>query len=974
MVSKQLLFYLTMIIVSILALLLSNAVNLRRDISILFNRIAMIILIYCILNDLSSLTVITKGVGIHGGLLLVTNITQIFHIFIFLISILILTLTSFFRVCCFNYKKKWLYSKIINKKGEVNIIEYPLIILFVITGSILLMSSNDLVWATVRVYLELLIERLNSSVERTKDYWTYPESAMKGGQIACSKRDYETTFSLSTHHVFKSRRVPKSFITEKWIKLNCWRSSNYGLIMTSSRTENLLEYLIRRVMETSTTAISYGETLRIALQTSYERLSRLSEINNTNKVRYATGEVSGYYIPWDGRGFVVPKENLGKGPKYLSLDNQMRSYTTRSEVKKLAHVSEQDKDFQTLAKHWWICHNNHDRIFKDLGGLIKLENIWWAAYVKLKKNKGSKTAGPDHLNISDLTKARILEVRDAVIKQTYVWGGIRQVMIPKTGKPGQFRPLGIPTINDRLVQEVIRTIIEPIFELTFNNQSHGFRPNRSCHTALKWINTHMKGMSWFIEGDIKSYFPTIHHNTLMNLIESRIKDRKILNLIRTGLKAKIFTNDKQEIIPELGTPQGGILSPLLSNIYLDQLDLFMERISTEYNTNTRRKRNQDALRLLNKGSKSKYYGSRTPFYVPNDVNHIKIKYIRYADDFLISVVGSRKLAEEIREKVDKFLDTNLKVKLSLEKTHITHISKGIPFLGYKIERRTLFIKQRYNGKRRNRKMTIPLLSVDLKRVVNRLALGGYCTKGGAPLPAFKFLQLPQSETNRKINYILRGLSEWWKIAGNRRRAVAWISYILKTSIVMMYAAKFKLKTTAAVFKIGGDDLSKPIGKRAKSVIGNDEKNVPKANALQGLLYSRYHKIPKPESNNISAKWKPEYMKILDDSENSDKLIKYIRKQESSKSKNPIVQLGVRLRTTISAQGAACLICGTTEDVQMHHTKALKKVKSKSGIKRHIQSINIPQIPLCREHHLEVHQGNWRNNPIKVINKLENETK
>lgn len=155
-------------------------------------------------------------------------------------------------------------------------------------------------------------------------------------------------------------------------------------------------------------------------------------------------------------------------------------------------------------------------------------------------------------------------------------------MIPKPGKPGKLRPLGIPAINDRLVQEVLRSIIEPIFELNFSDNSFGFRPNRSCHLALKLLNTRMKDSIWFVEGDIKSYFDTIDHSKLIHLISKRVQDPLILGLIRTGLKARVFTSDNSSFIPEVGTPQGGILSQLLSNIYLHELDLFMEKLAVEY--------------------------------------------------------------------------------------------------------------------------------------------------------------------------------------------------------------------------------------------------------------------------------------------------------------------------------------------------------------------------------------------------------
>ena len=333
-------------------------------------------------------------------------------------------------------------------------------------------------------------------------------------------------------------------------------------------------------------------------------------------------------------------------------------------------------------------------------------------------------------------------------------------MIPKPGKPGKKRPLGIPAINDRLVQEVVRTIIEPIFELSFNNQSHGFRPNRGCHTALKWVNTRMKDSIWFIEGDIKSYFPTVDHEVLMKLISKRVQDPIIIKLIREGLKARVFTEKDGQYTPELGTPQGGILSPLLSNIYLHEFDNYMEELMREYKKETKyRRRNKLAERLLKAGKKKEKYRLRVPLIDPQDTDNINCKYVRYADDFLVGVMGGRKTATEIRHKIAKWLKRELKIELSIEKTHITNISKGIPFLGYKFSRRTIVIKQKYGDKIKNRKMTIPTLDVDMDRVIKRLSAVGYCDGTGDPRPMFKHLQPPQSETNMEINYILRGLAE-----------------------------------------------------------------------------------------------------------------------------------------------------------------------------------------------------------------------
>lgn len=190
---------------------------------------------------------------------------------------------------------------------------------------------------------------------------------------------------------------------------------------------------------------------------------------------------------------------IGKGPKHfvrlVSKSHLTRSYVTRSGTNSPAPVEEHPvipKGLQILAKHWQICYSSPNRVFYDLRGILKQESIWFSAYLKLKSNKGAKTQGPDEDIIDSLTKKRILELREAVLSNKFSWIGVREIMIPKPGKSGKFRPLGIPSINDRLVQEVIRTILEPIYELNFSHLSHGFRPNRGCHTALKWINTNMK--------------------------------------------------------------------------------------------------------------------------------------------------------------------------------------------------------------------------------------------------------------------------------------------------------------------------------------------------------------------------------------------------------------------------------------------------------------------------------------------------
>jgi hypothetical protein len=482
----------------------------------------------------------------------------------------------------------------------------------------------------------------------------------------------------------------------------------------------------------------------------------------------------------------------------------------------------------------------------------------------------------------------------------------------------------------------------------------------------------MKDSIWFIEGDIKSYFPSIDHKILMKILERKIQDPTILRLIRSGLKAKVFQKDQTYYIPEVGTPQGGILSPLLSNIYLNELDQFIENLCKQYQGNVKpdnRKKNPETNKLLRIGNKSQYYKLRIPSRIPNEIGYRNCKYIRYADDFVIGILGPRDMAIEIRNKVKDFLINELNVELSLEKTKLTHITKGIEFLGYIFSRRQLFIKQSYSGHIVTRKMTIPTLDVNMKRVIARLSEANFCDGNGNPKPNFRYLRLPQSETNIKVNYILRGLSEWWSIAGNRRAALARLAYIIRYSIAKVYAAKFKQKTVATVFKIGGNNLSKPIGIRAKSVIGADESETPQGSKkkLTEILFDRYYKIPKPKPSKLNPKWIPEYMKALQKGDKLENFIKEIWNSKAQKSKNPLSSTAWRLAKTISNQGAPCAVCGSYENIQMHHMRALKDIaKSTNAIHKYMIAIKRKQIPVCRKHHLELHRGNWSNKPSKFI--------
>jgi len=306
------------------------------------------------------------------------------------------------------------------------------------------------------------------------------------------------------------------------------------------------------------------------------------------------------------------------------------------------------------------------------------------------RNAGSKTAGCDGVNMTAFDEdleGNLKRLQEALESGKFAACPVRRVYIPKAN--GKVRPLGIPTVRDRIVQEAIRLALEPIFEADFSQRSFGFRPCRCTMDAIRHLMDHLqegKKYFWVIEGDISAYFDTINHRKLMKLLGRRIEDDKLLDLIWKFLRAgvmerKLFKDTK------LGTPQGGIISPLLANVYLHELDKYMVKfISLSYNERaSRRKRG-----LAN------------------------YAYARYADDFVILCNGTKEQTMEVRTEVHDFLRDDLRLALSMEKTRITHVNDGFDFLGFHLQRCL-------GGKGMVTKLTIPEKAMERHRNTIRQA-------------------------------------------------------------------------------------------------------------------------------------------------------------------------------------------------------------------------------------------------------------
>ena len=353
-----------------------------------------------------------------------------------------------------------------------------------------------------------------------------------------------------------------------------------------------------------------------------------------------------------------------------------------------------------LCEHSKVSDYRFERLYRNLFN----EQMFYVAYQRIYAKQGNMTPGTDGKTIDQMSIQRIESLIASLKNKTYQPNPAKRVYIPK--KNGKKRPLGIPSFEDKLVQEVVRMILEAIYEGYFEYTSHGFRPFKSCHTALSSIQKRFVGAKWFIEGDIKGFFDNIDHRVLISILEERINDVRFIRLIRKFLKAG-YVEHWQFNHTYSGTPQGGIISPILANIYLDKFDKFMNEYAKRFDKGNKRRVNPAYNRICIKRNSlkrklnvetdvekreiliSQIRNMRTemqqlPYGNDMDEQYRRLKYVRYADDFLVGVIGSKSDCEAIKADLKKYMQEQLKLELSEEKTLITNAQDKAKFLGYEI--------------------------------------------------------------------------------------------------------------------------------------------------------------------------------------------------------------------------------------------------------------------------------------------------
>ncbi|WP_427006401.1 reverse transcriptase domain-containing protein [Pseudarthrobacter sp. H2] len=511
------------------------------------------------------------------------------------------------------------------------------------------------------------------------------------------------------------------------------------------------------------------------------------------------------------------------------------------------------------------------------------------AYGRIYSNKGAMTPGVTAETVDGMSMGKIGAIIEAMRHERYRFKPSRRILIPK--KNGKTRPLGLPTWSDKLVGEVVRLLLEAYYEPTFSGRSHGFRPHRGCHTALREVANVWKGTTWFIEGDIADCFGSLDHEVLIGILSEKIHDGRFLALI-SGMLTAGYLEDWKWGATVSGAPQGGIASPVLSNIYLHKLDEFVEdTLIPDYTRGRLRKRNPayrsveaQILRARRRGETSAVRELRRRQYAlpsqdPQDPGYRRLRYIRYADDHLLGFAGPKAEAEAIKERLGVFLREELRLELSPEKTLVTHARTGAArFLGYDIR---VGHNQRYH--RKGRRAVNGEIQLGVPDEVIKSAAAPYMAKGK---PGRRAAWIGHDDYSIVANYgaKYRGIAQYYMLAGDIRKMHR-LRWVMETSMLKTLAGKHgsSVSKMAARYKA---KISTPQGLRTCFEATLERKGMKP-------LVARFGGFPLARQKTAVI---------------NDRLI--------TGPAYPHKELIDRLRNGV------CEICGSRDGVRVHHVKAL----------------------------------------------------
>ena len=578
--------------------------------------------------------------------------------------------------------------------------------------------------------------------------------------------------------------------------------------------------------------------------------------------------------------------------------------------------------------------------FERLYRLLFNEELFYVAYQKIASNGGSTTKGSDGRSIDEMSLARIETLIASLKDESYQPHPSRRVHIPK--KNGKTRPLGIPAFEDKLVQEVVRMILEAIYEGHFETTSHGFRPKRSCHTALLHIQKTFSGAKWFIEGDIKGFFDNIDHDVLVGILRERISDDRFIRLIRKFLKAG-YVEDWTFHNTYSGMPQGGIVSPILANIYLDKLDKYVKEYIRHFDMGTKRRPGKESNDLANErkrtvrklkkvkdGTEKAALVARLkaieqeraafPSGDEMDGSYRRLKYIRYADDFILGVIGSKEDALRIKEDIKSFLSESLALELSEEKTLITHTGKSAKFLGYEITvTRNNHQRRDVQGRLRRTYGKRVRLNVSMATLRDKLLEYGAME---IKLRNGKEIWKPKCRSGLIFNDDLEILDRY-----NRETVGFCNYYLIANNCVVLHNFRYIMeysmyKTFAGKYRSTVRKINKMYRLNKLFTVKYEQKGVIKSRTFYKTSFKR-----RTTAFNGSCDIEP--YSIADVS---------------------------RTNLTDRLKAEKCELCGATGKLIMHHVRNLKDLKGKESWKRLMSARKRKTIALCPSCHRLRHLG------------------
>ena len=578
--------------------------------------------------------------------------------------------------------------------------------------------------------------------------------------------------------------------------------------------------------------------------------------------------------------------------------------------------------------------------FERLYRILFNEELFYVAYQKIASNGGSTTKGSDGRSIDEMSLARIETLIASLKDESYQPHPSRRVHIPK--KNGKTRPLGIPAFEDKLVQEVVRMILEAIYEGHFETTSHGFRPKRSCHTALLHIQKTFSGAKWFIEGDIKGFFDNIDHDVLVGILRERISDDRFIRLIRKFLKAG-YVEDWTFHNTYSGMPQGGIVSPILANIYLDKLDKYVKEYIRHFDMGTKRrpgkeskdmanerKRTVRKLKKVKDGTEKAALVARLkaieqeraafPSGDEMDGSYRRLKYIRYADDFILGVIGSKEDALRIKEDIKSFLSESLALELSEEKTLITHTGKSAKFLGYEITvTRNNHQRRDVQGRLRRTYGKRVRLNVSMATLRDKLLEYGAME---IKLRNGKEIWKPKCRSGLIFNDDLEILDRY-----NRETVGFCNYYLIANNCVVLHNFRYIMeysmyKTFAGKYRSTVRKINKKYRLNKLFTVKYEQQGVIKSRTFYKTSFKR-----RTTAFNGSCDIEP--YSIADVS---------------------------RTNLTDRLKAEKCELCGATGKLIMHHVRNLKDLKGKESWKRLMSARKRKTIALCPSCHRLRHLG------------------